>query len=60
MYQPNDYLNVYASLVVMHGDDVIECVLRSLAFDAHKFLEGVAYLERKLDPTLSGFTCNGI
>ena len=52
VYQPSDYLKVYASLVTLHGDNVIECVLRSLTFDA---LDGVAYLEHQLDSTLSGF-----
>ncbi|XP_065906301.1 uncharacterized protein [Dysidea avara] len=60
VYQRSDYLKVYASLFVMHGDDVIECILRSLVFDIHSLTRGVAYLERQLDPTLSGFMCGNL
>jgi len=50
LYQPSDYLKVYARIEALHAGNVIECVMRSLTFDAHSFLNGVAHLEHQLDP----------
>ena len=56
LYQPRDYIQVYASIEAYHhGENVLLCVLWSLSFDTHQLLNGIARELRENDVTV--LTC---